>query len=384
VPDEQNGENLLMRWRHIYDEHSDWALQAYYDNYMRSDVLQTEQVRTFDVDFQYRFPLTQRQQITCGAGFRNVECYFAGGDTFTNWYPYPYFTTNYGSQFIQDEVSLIEDRLTFTMGTKLEQNPYTGLEYQPSGRLLLTPDNRHSAWTAVSRAVRSPSRYQEQATITMPPAAPDVYPRVFGGRTVSEAEFAYEMGYREQTTDRFSWDLATFYNTYYHLNCGVLGTPFPEADFSRFIIPVYIRSGPPGETYGVELACNYSPSDHWRLYTQYSYLQLHVYPSPGQELDSANDPCNQVYLRSAWDLRDDVEFDLMARYVDDLPTLDVPSYITMDLRLAWRPQKQLEMAVVGQNLLQAYHWEFAGNSLNSPTYATEVPRGVYGTLTWRR
>jgi iron complex outermembrane receptor protein len=386
LPDQQNGENLLMRWRHVDDEDSDWALQAYYDNFMRNDVLQTEQVRTFDVDFQYRFPLTQRQHVTCGAGFRNVESYFAGGDTFTLWYPnpYPYFTTNYGSQFIQDEVALVEDRLTFTIGTKLEENPYTGLEYQPSARFLLAPDNRHSAWTAVSRAIRAPSRYQEQATITLVPVAPNVYPRFIGGRIVSETEFAYEMGYREQMTDQLSFDIATFYNTYDHLSCTVTGTPFPEAQFTRLIVPLLSNSGPSGETYGVEVACNYSVSDRWRLYTQYSYLQLHVHPNPGQELENGNDPCNQVYFRSAWDLRDDVEFDLMARYVDDLPTLNVPSYITMDARLAWRPRKQLEVAVVGQNLLQAYHYEFAGNSEKSPTYATEVPRGVYGTLTWRR
>ena len=96
-----------------------------------------------------------------------------------------------------------------------------------------------------------------------------------------------------------------------------------------------------------------------------------------------DDPHNQVYLRSAWDLREDLEFDLMARYVDSLAGLDVPSYITMDLRLAWRPRKHLELAVVGQNLLQAHHREFPETVMSSPTLSTEVPRGVYGTVTWR-
>ena len=94
-------------------------------------------MKTFDVDFQYRFPLTDRQKITCGAGFRNVESYYSGGDQFTTWFPYPYLTTNYTSQFIQDEIAIVEDRLTLTLGCKLEQNPYTGLEYQPSARLVV-------------------------------------------------------------------------------------------------------------------------------------------------------------------------------------------------------------------------------------------------------
>jgi iron complex outermembrane receptor protein len=55
----------------------------------------------------------------------------------------------------------------------------------------------------------------------------------------------------------------------------------------------------------------------------------------------------------------------------------------MDLRLAWRPRKHLELAVVGQNLLQAYHYEFGPTTETLGNEATEVPRGVYGTVTWR-
>ena len=83
IPERQTGENMLLRWRHVFNEDSDWTLQAYYDDWSRIDSLQTENVKTFDVDFQYRFPLGDRQSITCGADFRNVESHFPGGDTFT-------------------------------------------------------------------------------------------------------------------------------------------------------------------------------------------------------------------------------------------------------------------------------------------------------------
>jgi iron complex outermembrane recepter protein len=381
ISDRQTGENLLVRWRHVYDTDSDWSLQMYYDNFMRNDTLQTEQVRTFDVDFQYRFPFTERQQITCGAGFRNVESYFAGGDTFTVWFPpTPYWTTNYASQFVQDEIVVVEDRLNLTIGCKLEENPYTGLEYQPSIRVLRTFDQRHVAWGAVSRAVRTPTRYQEQIALTLPQMFPNVYPRVFGSHcTQSEAVIAYELGYREQTTDRFSWDIATFYNVYDNLMCTV-----PHMPTEPTILPLFLTNGPRAETYGVELAGNYSLSEHWRLYTQYTMFQMHVQSQPLQTVEQGNDPCHQVYLKSTWDLRDNLDFELMARYVDSLTNGAVPSYITMDLRLAWRPREHWEVAVVGQNLLQDHHWEFASNSYSSPMYATEVPRSVYGTVTWRR
>ena len=105
------------------------------------------------------------------------------------------------------------------------------------------------------------------------------------------------------------------------------------------------------DTQGVELAANWSISDTWRLYAQYTFLHIQLHKGPLQ-FNTITDPQNQVYLRSSWDLSHDLEFDLIARYVDSIPELEVPSYISMDLRLGWRPQKHLELAVVGQNLLQ--------------------------------
>jgi iron complex outermembrane recepter protein len=380
----QTGENLLMRWRHLLDEDSDWMLQTYYDMWSRGNSLQMETMKTFDVEFQYRFPLTDRQKITCGADFRNVESYYSGGDQYTTWFPYPYLTTNYTSQFIQDEIAVVDDRVVFTLGCKLEQNPYTGLEYQPSARLLWAPDQRHSTWGAISRAVRTPARNEEQfAGVLDTPIAPGVYPLMFGNTAMqSEALMAYEIGYREQTTEQFSWDIAMYYSVYENLLGGVFDPrPIPPLPFP--VVPLMFTNGPSGDVYGVELAGNYSVSERWRLYVQYTLLEAHIVSSPTVVVAQSTDPHNQVYLRSAWDLREDWEFDLMARYVDSLVEIGVPAYITMDLRLAWRPRKHLELAVVGQNLLQAYHQEFA-TIVASPELSTDVPRGVYGTLTWRR
>lgn len=381
IGENQNGENLLMRWRHLVDDDTDWTLQTYYDSWSRGNSLQVETVKTFDVDFQYRFPLTDRQKITCGAGFRNVESCYTGGDQYGDWFPYPRFTTNYPSQFIQDEIAVVEDLVTFTLGCKLEENPYTGLEYQPTARLLWTPDQRHTAWGAVSRAVRTPARCDRQFIgVTDVALSPGVYPRVYGSPdTQSEALISYEIGYREQMTDRFSWDVATYYNTYDNLLGGVLGTPIQPPPF--LVLPLTISNGPSGEIYGVELACVYSVSKRWRLHANYTYMHVHV--TSGSVLaDPGYDPQNQVYLHSSWDLREDLHFDLMARYVDEIALMRVPSYISMDLRLAWQARKHLELAVVGQNLLQDYHQEFAA-AITPPAVVTEVPRGVYGTITWR-
>jgi iron complex outermembrane recepter protein len=379
IPERLNGEDLLMRWRHVYDADSDWSLQAYYDNFTRIDSLQRQVDKTLDVEFQYRFPMGDRHSITCGAGFRNVDSYMPGGDSFTPLFPTSYFTTNYTNEFVQDEMAIVEDKLAFTLGCKLEQNPYTGLEYEPTARLLWTPDKKHSAWGAVSRAVRTPSRAEEQATQTIPIVPPVAYYRILPtGGLVSENVLAYELGYREQTTDSFSWDLATFYNVYDHVQGANIVGMIPPPPY--LVMLASFNNAVSADSYGIELSGNYAVSKRWRLYTQYTLFEMKMYNNP-LAINEGHDPHNQVYLRSSWDLREDMDFDLMARYIDSLPELHVPSYISMDLRLAWRPRKHLELAAVGQNLLQTHHLEYTDSATAG---ATEVVRGVYGTLTWRR
>jgi len=379
-----SGENVLTRLRHVFDEDSDWALQLYYDHYSRIGDVVSQNVRTFDVDFQYRFPLTERHKITCGAGFRGVHDDLPSLDDFAGHFVPPELTYNLTSQFIQDEIALVEDRLTLTMGTKLEQNYFTGLEVQPSARLLCMFDRRHSAWGAISRAVRTPARSDVDLVATFYPTEPGVFPRYEVSTGVqSEELIAYEIGYRAQSTEKFSWDIAGFYNVYEHLISVAPGAEYPE-DFpppSHTIIPLYTVNDTSGRTYGVELFANWSISDYWRLYAQYTLLQIQLYDP--EQFYGVTDPHDQVYLRSSWNLSKDVEFDLIGRYVDCIPELDVPSYITMDLRLGWRPRKHLELAVVGQNLLQNQHQEFNSSSENLFTPITYVPRGVYGTITYR-
>ena len=193
---------------------------------------------------------------------------------------------------------------------------------------------------------------------------------------------AYEIGYREQTTEQFSWDITMFYNSYSHLISQKLQPPpyfEPTPLPAHYVLPLNYNNGQSGETYGVELAGDYAIRKWWRLHASYTYLNLHVRPQQPQM--AWDDPPNQVYLRSSWDIREDMDFDLMCRYVDRLSAINVPSYISMDLRLAYRPRKHLEVSVVGQNLLQEYHQEFNAYPQGPVTY---VPRGVYGMLEWRR
>jgi iron complex outermembrane receptor protein len=293
------------------------------------------------------------------------------------------------SQYVQDEIKLVPDLWTFTIGCKLEQSSFVNIDYEPSARLLWTPDKKRSIWGVVSRAVHPPTRINEDVFNTNGATAPASFSRAFGNTgLLSEALYAFELGYREQVSDRFSFDVATFYNYYNELFGGRAGTIFsePTPAPAHNVRPVVYDNLYNAHSYGVELGTNWSVSDRWRLYTQYTYFYS-LFSSPSfTATGSGGTPANQVYMMSSWDLRKNLDFDLMARYVDRLPGYNVPSYISMDLRLAWRPRKHLELAVVGQNLLQTYHREYGFyNFLNAVNNAeaTEIPRSVYGTVTCR-
>src|SRR5262249_24059982 len=74
------------------------------------------------------------------------------------------------------------------------------------------------------------------------------------------------------------------------------------------------------------------------------------------------------------------EADATYRLIGSIPSFQVGGYGELDLRLAYRPTKRLELSVVGQNLVHDHHLEFTSNLVD--TERTEIDRGVYGKVTW--
>jgi iron complex outermembrane receptor protein len=243
----------------------------------------------------------------------------------------------------------------------------------------------------VSRAVRTPSRGEsdvtliQNATATNPPPTSLAVIPVGNSDFDSEKLIAYEAGYRTQPTDVLSLDLAAFYNDYDDLRTSRVDSSFDMALFQT-VINSTAENKMKGEAYGAELAAHWHPSKWINLKAAYSYLeiQLHLQQDGTQSAtaeDSEGDsPHHQVSVRAAMDIREDLECDLWFRYIDSLPNKNIDHYTTLDARLAWRPLKNLEVAVVGQNLLDDQHPEFPADYLE--TEATEVERSVYGKITW--
>ncbi|MBI4659407.1 MAG: TonB-dependent receptor [Verrucomicrobia bacterium] len=383
------GGNLLGSWKHSVSESSDLALQLYFDRTERDDRIHREIRNTYDVDFQHRLSAGPRQEVLWGLGYRLSADELRDGRDRSGSVLFRPAERNdqLFSAFLQDEITLVEDRLRLTLGSKFEHNDYSGSEVQPSSRLLWTPHDKHTFWAAVSRAVRSPARWEHSIEVwyAPPPAAgPPPFPLLLVGNEDFESEnlIAYEVGYRIQPTPKTSVDLATFYNRYDDLLVGQpfgfaprLPPPFPPIPLA------HPQNGMDGETYGAEASLNWSLSDSWRLNFGYSFLQMQLHSNvPGSEIAEGDSPHHQVHLRSYLDLPYHLQLDAALNYVDNLPNRGVPNYVRLDARIGWRPSNALELSVGVQNILDDRHPEFGPGFLVTPT---EVQRSVYAKMTWQ-
>jgi iron complex outermembrane receptor protein len=376
------GSNVLARWTHTIDDQREWQLQTFYDytqidDFQRSGLFDRRD--TIDVDFQYRLPWGERQKIVWGAGYRSYSDHDSfSGLPFSSAIP-SHQDIRLFSWFLQDEITLVPDRWSATLGCKFLHNTYTHFEYQPAARLLYTPDERHSLWASVSRAVRIPSRFEETAILTTAPPFPaPVFAQLQGNSAlVAESVIAWETGYRTQPTDEFSWDLAFFFNQYENLvglNAGV-----PQFSPPGLIIPLVFANNNRAQSYGFELAANLDVTESWKLRTAYSFLRLEMLGKASQAEGLA--PFNQVYLQSSHTLGNGIEMDLIGRYTDTLSATNIPAYFAGDVRLGWHYRPGVELFLVGRNLFDNGHREFA-NSDSGIT--TGVRSEVYGGVTIRR
>ncbi len=388
------GGYLLGRWERYLEADADMGLQFYVDRSKWDAYVGNSRVDTYDIDFQHRFQLGRNQEIVWGLGFRHIRDKLNVNEIYR--LDPVRDEQNLYSGFIQDEIALWDQAAYLTFGTKLEHNDFTGFEIQPNARLLFKADERNSLWLSVSRAVRTPSRGETDAVVrdkVIPPSPPNplpIQPVVFGNPDQkSEELWAYEAGYRSQPLPTLSLDVALFYNDYDQLRATELQSP--QLEFSppppHLIIPTQLGNEMEGQTYGLELSVDWQVAGNWRLQGAYSLwaadLTAEVASVAEENLSLVEDasPRHQVSLRSSLNLPGNVELDLWGRYVDRLPAFDISSYVTLDAKLAWMPMDGLELALVGQNLIEDQHPEFEPEFLG--TVATEVQRSVYAKITWQ-
>jgi iron complex outermembrane receptor protein len=348
---EVSGANLLGSVTRELGRRSRLRAQVFLDTYQRKQPgLFSQKLDTLDIDVQHQFAFGDSHELLWGGGLREHRDH-AEGSALLGFVPVDSRLT-LANVFAQDTISFGE-RLKLTLGIKLERNDYTGLEVQPNARLAWKLGTHALLWSAISRAVRTPSRLDRDFFIfvNLPPP--------YGGRLLGGYSFeaerltAYEIGYRAQPTPSLSYSVTGFMHDYDRLRSI---EPTGSGDY-------VLGNGVRGRSHGLEAWGTYEVSKTWRIDAGLSLLRQRLRfasgsADPGLPGAGGNDPRHQVLLRSSWTLPRDVSLDVGVRAIGDLPNPRVPGYVSVDARVGWQVRPGLEVSLAAFNLLGERHAEF--------------------------
>ncbi|HSV70790.1 MAG TPA: TonB-dependent receptor [Methylibium sp.] len=366
-----SGYDLQGHWRRQLADAASVELQLYVDHTER-DYPGTfaERRDTWDLQFQHRFSPYAGHDTVWGAGLRSSH------DDVTNSALLAFLpaetTLKQFSVFVQDSWQWVPERWTLTWGVRADRNDYSGVDLQPSLRVAWKPAPEQLLWAALARSARAPSRIDRDLY------SPSVPPFLLAGGPDFQSEIVNtaELGYRLAHAMRGSLSATLFYSDYAKLRS--LQPTNPPAAF-----PLVLTNRIEGHAYGLETWGDWLLKDWARLRAGYLWQQKTLRVSAGGAPDpsglrgAGNDPRYQAVLRLSLDLAAGWELDSSLRRVGALPDPHVPAYTALDLRLGWRPRKEVEVSIGGKNLLDRSHPEF----MAAPT-RSEVERSFYAKVLW--
>ena len=373
-----SGANMTARWMRRLDAGAGLDVQAYLDRTKR--IVRPQFAETLDianVKFQHTLAPAGSHAWAWGAEYRYAR------DRVENSRIVAFLPArlnqSWASLFAQDVIALTET-LELTLGARIEHNDFTGFEFLPNARLAWNLAREHLLWSALSRAVRSPSRLDRD---TFVPGRPPFV--LTGGPDVrSEIGHVIEIGYRGRPVPGGSVSATAFYAKYDHLRSQELSPSGTSVFFANRI---------EGSTHGLELWANQELTPAWRMSAGVLLLEKHLRrkassTDPFGPSVLGNDPSQQWMLRSSHDLGPRLELDIMLRHVGKLPSPHVPSYTAVDAHLGWRITKTLEVSLSLRNLFDRRHPEFNALETLYPGIGaietrSEYERGAFVKLLWR-
>lgn len=251
---------------------------------------------------------------------------------------------------------------------------YAGWDAQPTLRLAWLPDEATTGWAAVSRAVRTPVRLDEDL-VSRPGGV-----LVFDGNNnlKSETVVAFEAGIRRKFGERLAIDLAAFRNVYDNIRS------YESLTGPGSAFPWTFKNTLNADGTGAEATVLFEPAAGIFLKGGYRYLDLDLTRDPGSGdfvngVYEANDPRHVGYLTTRLTLPASLEVDTTVRHASRLRAPVMEGFTPMDLRLGWAPSQDWQFDLVGRNLLDPQHPEFVTpNSANE-----ELARSVTAKATWR-
>uniref|UniRef100_UPI0025831DF8 TonB-dependent receptor plug domain-containing protein n=1 Tax=uncultured Massilia sp. TaxID=169973 RepID=UPI0025831DF8 len=367
-----SGGNLGARYETRLSDLTHLRLQAWFDQSRRDQFgAGRHHLDIIDLEAQVGTRLGQHHVLSWGGGYRQGRDRFRNGPVLQ--FAPTRRTLRWTNLFAQDEIALAAT-LRATAGLRLEHNDYTGMEALPSLRLAWDAAPGAMLWAAASRTVRAPARIDRDLRLADPVADGERYLVEESPEMESETAKVFELGWRAQPTSILSWSATVFYSDYARLR-----TLEPRPG-----LPATFRNLGHGRVRGLELWGSWQAARGWRLLAGGVWQEIHTGVAPSSLDASAraglatNDPRSYWSLRSSHDIRPGLSADLMLRRVARLPQSAVPGYHELDSRLAWQARPDLELALVGRNLLHARHPEFGAAGLRQL-----AERGVFASASLR-
>lgn len=381
------GGNLLWRWTRRPSDPRTLQVQAYYDFASRSELLFSERQHILDLDLQHGL-LRGRHGLLWGAGVRHVN-----GATSTRGllrFEPPTRTDQLFTAFAQDEVAIVPERLSLTVGTKVEHNDYSGFEWQPSARLAWTASPSTAISMSIARAVRTPSRVEHDFSTgnLLNPAQP-TFVRLYPNPAFRSEELtAFEGSIVTMPHPRLLTTIAAFRNRHDHVLSVEVDAAFRETDSdgSRVIVPVLFGNGLRGRSYGIEITNDVRPASWWRTSVNYSWLRLEMETRPGSRdttqvaRNQGVSPRHQLQVATTWHLPGRVRIDWFLRSLSGLPALNLKGYTTSNATLDWAVNGHVSLYLQGRNLHHAGHAEFTDGA--NGTFL--IQRAAVVGLRWTR
>ena len=402
-----SGGFLLGRWTRATNNDGELALQAYIDHADRDLFAYDEKSTTYDIDFQYRFPSIANQEIIVGAAYRLISIELPGSD-FIDFGP-PIGNDGLASAFVQNDISLLDGDLHIIAGAKIEHNErlIDKTDVLPTLRFSWQASDASTIWGSATKSVRTPaysdfSVFIEGFGTGIPPNStinPSFFPATFSfsgdPNARSEDVISYELGYRAQLQSDLSIDVAIYRNDYDDLldsqildtTCEPSGDPVANClSFPTHIsVNTGVSSGDSVDSQGIEIAAEWTPSDKLQFNAIYTYTDVDVDTSSSSANPSGASRYgqyseNMYSLRMDWITSQSTSLNLWASYVDEVETISIPDYWNLMARFAWQVNPDLELSIVGRNLLESEHPEFVSEV--SDLVPAEIERSLTAELRW--
>ncbi len=363
--------HFLTKVERDLDRFGSAFLQGYYDRvYRNANVVGRfrDDIGTFDVEFQHRLPIFSGNEAIWGLSYRWYDFNVGRGENVS-------FGRIGRVQILAAKIAdewRLTDKVKIGAGTKIENNPFSGTEFEPRvhASYMLTP--KQTLWAAVSRAVRIPALLDRElvlsnAGMTIDPetGSPILFRFKGGNQITSEKLLAYEAGWRGRIAKRAEFDLALFFNDYDDAEdfASVLG----DREILPTTPPTIIqdldsRSRNAGYSFGGEILWRVQLTSWWDGELSYSFEK---FKDTVDRRDPAM-PDHKVNLRQRLMLPYGVQATASIHWVDRIQVRSeggvlekIDPYTRVDLALRkWCLNDRLLLEIVGQNLVQGKHVEY--------------------------